>query len=112
MEKAKLFNGLEYQAKDFGQSGESFNLTVCGIIDYPTFRGTLTADNLATIEVYSEGGVLSAEFNGYTKLDRIEIKEVDGAMDITVYLLKESELLQRISALETEVQELKAAQIL
>lgn len=109
MEKIKLRNEIEYPANDFIRFEDGLEFTVCGIADYPTFRGTLTPSNLEVIEVYTEGGVLSTEFIGYTEITRLEITEVDDSMDIKVYLKKEAALLKRIAVLEREVAELKTA---
>ena len=108
MEKIKL-NELEYPAHDFTQRDEALKFVVAGVTDYHEFRNTLTAENLSTIEVYTEGGVLSTVFEGYTSLaGKFDIEEKeDGTMDITVYLEKPDPVLTRIAELEAEIEALK-----
>lgn len=109
MEKIILTNELEYPAYGFVQHDKTLKLTVAGVTDYATFRNTLTPENLSVIEVYSEGGVLSTVFEGYTTLSgKFDIDEKeDGAMDVTVYLEKPDPLLQRMAELEAEIEALK-----
>ena len=108
MEKIKL-NTIEYPIKDILQNGDSLSFAACGITDYAAFRNTLNTENLAVIEVYSEGGILSTVFEGYTALaGKFDIVESGGVMDVTVYLEKPDPVLQRIAELEAEVAELKA----
>ena len=111
MEKAKL-NTIEYPVKDILQNGDSLSFAACGITDYAAFRNTLNAENLAVIEVYSEGGILSTVFEGYTALaGKFDIVEnEDGTMNVTLYLEKPDPVLQRIAELEAEIAALKEAQ--
>lgn len=109
MEKIKL-NELEYPAYGFAQYDKTLELTVAGVEDYATFRTVLTPQNLAVIEVYSEGGALSTVFEGYTTLTgKFDIAEnEDNTMDVTVYLEKPDPVLQRMAELEAEIEALKA----
>lgn len=109
MEKAKL-NTIEYPVKDILQNGDSLSFAACGITDYAAFRNTLNTENLAVIEVYSEGGVLSTVFEGYTDLTgKFGISEnEDGTMDVTVYLEKPDPVLAKLAALEIKIAELEA----
>jgi hypothetical protein len=108
MEKTKLSNGLEFPAYAFDESGDQLKFTVSGVEDFQEFRKTLTADNLSTIEVYTEGDILSTVFEGYGLTGKFDIVESGGVMDVTVYLEKPDPVLQRIAELEAEVAELKA----
>ena len=109
MEKTKLLNGQEFPAYDFEEFADQLKFTVSGVEDFQEFRKTLTADNLSTIEVYTEGDTLSTVFEGYTALaGKFDIVESGGVMDVTVYLEKPDPVLQRIAELEAEVAELKA----
>ena len=110
MEKIKLTNALEYPAYGFEQHEKILKFTVAGVADYATFRATLNAENLATIEVYSEGGTLSTIFEGYTTLTgKFDIEEnEDNTMDIAVYIEKPDPLLQRMAELEAEIEALKS----
>jgi hypothetical protein len=112
MENIKLSNELEYPAYGFDQNGEALKVTIAGVVDFATFRKTLTKKNLETIEVYSEGGVLSTIFEGYTTLTgKFDIEEnEDGTMNVTLYLEKPDPVLQRIAELEAEIAALKEAQ--
>ncbi|MDF2908244.1 MAG: hypothetical protein K0R34_3565 [Herbinix sp.] len=108
MDKIKLFNGNEYNAKDFAQIGDNLGFTVPGLSDFASFRGVLTPENLESIEVYSEGGALCAVFVGYSQVTgKFGIEETAEGLDITVNLKKEDELLKRIKLLEEEVAALK-----
>ena len=109
MEKTKLSNGLEFPAYAFDESGDQLKFTVFGVEDFQEFRKSLTADNLSTIEVYTEGDTLSTVFEGYGLTGKFTVSENDdGTMDVTVYLEKPDPVLQRIAELEAEVAELKA----
>jgi hypothetical protein len=109
MEKIKLLNGQEFPAYDFEEFDDQLKFTVFGVGDFQEFRKSLTADNLSTIEVYTEGDTLSTVFEGYTALaGKFDIVESGGVMDVTVYLEKPDPVLQRIAELEAEVAELKA----
>ena len=109
MEKIKLKN-IEYSVKDILQNDDKLNFTVCDVEDFKVFRNTLTKNNLAIIEVYTEGGVLSTIFEGYNKITgKFDISEnEDSAMDVTVYLEKPDLLTQKIEELEAEIAELKS----
>ena len=109
MEKIKL-NNIEYSVKDILQNDDKLNFTVCDVEDFKVFRNTLTKNNLAIIEVYTEGGVLSTIFEGYNKITgKFDISEnEDSAMDVTVYLEKPDLLTQKIEELEAEIAELKS----
>lgn len=111
MEKIKL-NELEHSAYGIAEFGDSLKVTVAGITDYADFRSTLTKENLATIEVYSEGGVLSTVFEGYTTVTgKFDIKEnEDGTMDVAVYLKKPDPVLEELAELRAEIAAIKAAQ--
>jgi hypothetical protein len=110
MEKIKLSNELEYPAYGFDQNGEVLCFTVANVPDFVAFRSTLTSDNLSVIGVYSEGGVLSTIFEGYTTvIGKFGIEEnEDGTINVTVYLEKPNLVMQRIAELEAEVAALKA----
>lgn len=108
MEKTKLLNGQEFPAYDFEEFADQLKFTVSGVEDFQEFRKTLTADNLSTIEVYTEGDTLSTVFEGYGLAGKFDIVESGGVMDVTVYLEKPDPVLQRIAELEAEVAELKA----
>ena len=112
MEKIKLSNETEYFVENPTQNGDNLSLTFCGLPDYASFRNTLNEENLEVIEVYSEGGVLSTVFEGYTTLTgKFDIAENDeGTMDVTVYLKKPDPVLQEIAGLKIEIAALKAAQ--
>ncbi len=94
MEVIKFVNGKECQAKDFilSQGDTCFGFTACGVPDYPSLRNDLTPANLSTIHIITEGGAVSAIYEGYTQLgSRYSVeKNEDGTMDITVYLLREN----------------------
>ena len=109
MEKIKLKN-IEYSVKDILQNDDKLNFTVCDVEDFKVFRNTLTKNNLAIIEVYTEGGVLSTIFEGYNKITgKFDISEnEDSTMDVTVYLEKPDLLTQKIEELEAEIAELKS----
>ena len=110
MERIILTNELEYPAYGFTPFDKTLKLTIAGVTDYATFRATLTPENLSVIEVYSEGGVLSTVFEGYTTLSgKFDIDEKeDGTMDVAIYLEKPDPLLQRMAELEIEIEALKA----
>jgi hypothetical protein len=108
MEKIKLLNGQEFPAYDFEEFDDQLKFTVFGVEDFQEFRKSLTADNLSTIEVYTEGDTLSTVFEGYGLAGKFDIVESGGVMDVTVYLEKPDPVLQRIAELEAEVAELKA----
>ena len=110
MEKIILTNELEYPAYGFAPFDKALKLTIAGVTDYATFRNTLTPENLSVIEVYSEGGVSSTVFEGYTTLSgKFDIDEKeDGTMDVAIYLEKPDPVLQRIAELEIEIAELKS----
>ena len=109
MEKIKLLNGQEFPAYDFEEFDDQLKFTVFGVGDFQEFRKSLTADNLSTIEVYTEGDTLSTVFEGYGLTGKFTVSENDdGTMDVTVYLEKPDPVLQRIAELEAEVTELKA----
>lgn len=107
MEKIRLANNKEYQAKDFAlsQDGEKISFTVCGVPDYPTLRLDLSYENLSTISIVTEGGAVSGIYEGYTQLgNRYGVEEsVDGILDITVYLSMEDEAKNRMDQLRADL---------
>ena len=109
MEKTKLLNGQEFPAYDFEEFADQLKFTVSGVEDFQEFRKTLTADNLSTIEVYTEGDILSTVFEGYGLTGKFTVSENDdGAMDVTVCLEKPDPVLAKLAALEIKIAELEA----
>jgi len=110
MEKTKLLNGQEFPAYDFEEFDDQLKFTVSGVEDFQEFRKTLTADNLSTIEVYTEGDTLSTVFEGYTALaGKFTIDENDnGTLDVTVCLEKPDPVMHEIAELKAEIAELKS----
>jgi hypothetical protein len=109
MEKTKLSNGLEFPAYAFDESGDQLKFTVSGVEDFQEFRKTLTADNLSTIEVYTEGDTLSTVFEGYGLAGKFTIDENDnGTLDVTVCLEKPDPVIHEIAELKAEIAELKS----
>ena len=109
MEKTKLSNGLEFPAYAFDESGDQLKFTVSGVEDFQEFRKTLTADNLSTIEVYTEGDTLSTVFEGYGLTGKFTIDENDnGTLDVTVCLEKPDPVMHEIAELKAEIAELKS----
>ncbi|MDF2908996.1 MAG: hypothetical protein K0R34_4317 [Herbinix sp.] len=115
MEKIKLLNGNEYNAKEFAQIGDDLRFTVLNLPDFFSFRSELTPENIGSVEVYSEGDALCAVFDGYTHVTgKFGIEEATEGIDITVYLRKPDEtavLREEVAALKEEVEALKALQV-
>ena len=105
MEKIVLKSGQEFEIENiFLKDEKTLRFIVNGVTDYNEMKAKFTKEAISDVKAYT-GEIMTGDYGCFNKLGYplTQTEQENGTMNVTVTLLKDDEILQRLMALEDAV---------